>query len=109
MPEMPEDAKLLADNIALLDALYPKMRIDCMIIRGSYFSPPVIDWLSKRLQTQPNMFFMAMPDSEFPHRFASLGGVRVITRSGSSAARAVQNEHLKQVIQKLTHDSQKLN
>ena len=40
---------------------------------------------------------MAMPDASFPHSFASLGGVRVITRS-EEATRADREAHARAVL-----------
>ena len=104
LPPPGDNVRLLLDNVALLDAMYPKLRIDCLVVRGSYFCPAVVSWLSRYLSIPANMMFMAMPDERFPHQFASLGGVRVITRSGSAAARHAQEEHLKTVLGRVAKD-----
>jgi len=79
LPPPSPQVQAIIDNCALLDAVYPKLRIDCMVVRGTYFSPAVVRFLRSRLRVEPNMMFMAMPDVRFPHQFAALGGVRVIT------------------------------
>lgn len=104
LPPPPPSVRLLLDNVALLDAVYPKLRIDCLVVRGSFFCPPVVGWLGRHLGIAPNMMFMAMPDDRFPHQFAALGGVRVVTRSGSPAARLAQADHLREVLARVSTD-----
>ena len=104
LPPPKEDVRLFADSVAVLDAMYPKLRIDSLVIRGSTFSPPVVAWLSAYLHTPPSMMFMASPDERFAHRFASLGGVRVITRGSSRHDRAEQAAHVRTVLERLAGD-----
>ena len=46
LPPMPAEAWLLMDNVALIDTVYPQFQIDCIVVRGSCFSPPAILWLA---------------------------------------------------------------
>lgn len=68
----------LRKNVHLLDSIYPKLRIDLIVVYGT-FGPKVIKWLAKELGIPTNMMFIACPDEKFPFKFDSLGGVRVIT------------------------------
>ena len=77
-----------------------KLRIDCLIVRGSAFSQPVIRWVGEYLGIGTNMMFMAMPDAYFPHKFSSLGGLRIITRTDSSSVRERRQKHSRAVIQR---------
>jgi len=48
--------------------------------------------------------FMAMPDPRFPHHYASLGGVRVITRPPSRKQRTRGTRRLLRVLQDMVAD-----
>lgn len=97
----------LQHNCALLDAVYPKLRIDCLVVRGSFFSPAVVSFLARYLRVTPNLMFMAMPDARFPHQFAALGGVRVITRTAKKGERAAAARHLQRVLAEIrAHQAQ---
>lgn len=62
----------LARKVALLDAIYPKLRIDLLLVQGE-FGPPMIQWLSKRLAIPQNMVrqqpLLCVPLP--PHRFVT--------------------------------------
>lgn len=94
LPPLPLSAKLLREQVAILDTVYPKIRIDYLVIRGTSFGPAVIRWLEEYLMIGTNSMFIAMPDATFPHQFASLGGVRVVTRSASKEERSVRDERV---------------
>ena len=47
---------------------------------------------------------MAMPDTHFDHQFASLGGVRLITRTGTRTQRERSVRHTLEVLERLAHD-----
>jgi arginase family enzyme len=89
---------MLAANVALLDTVYSKMRLDCLILRGASFGPSAIRWVGQHLGVGPNLMFMAMPDEYFPHKFAALGGLRIITRAPSEATRRAREQHARSVL-----------
>jgi hypothetical protein len=47
---------------------------------------------------------MAMPDTRFRHQFAALGGVRLITRSGTQLQRQRSIEHTRVVLSQVAAD-----
>lgn len=98
LPPLSADAKLLITTVAMLDATYPKLRVDLLLVRGTSFGPLAIRWVSKHLGIKPADMFMAMPDEYFAHRFSALGGLRVITRSTDAAERALAGEHTRRVL-----------
>jgi len=67
----------LADQLQLIDRLYPPLRIDFLAVRGE-FGPAVVQRLSRRLGVPTNAMFIGTPSHRFAHRIESLGGVRVI-------------------------------
>ncbi|MEO7963298.1 MAG: APC family permease [Gemmatimonadaceae bacterium] len=67
----------LAEQLRLIDRLYPSLRIDFLAVRGE-FGPDLIARLSERLHVPRNSMFIGTPSHRFPHRIEQLGGVRVI-------------------------------
>lgn len=67
----------LAEQLATIDRLYPPIRIDLLLVRGT-FDPQLIQWLGNHLGIPKNMMFIGTPGDHFPHRIEQLGGVRVI-------------------------------
>jgi len=104
LPPLPLSAKLLREQVAILDAVYPKIRIDYLIIRGTSFGPAVIHWLEQYLMIGTNSMFIAMPDATFPHQFASLGGVRVVTRSSVKEERAIRDERVLELLKGVSEE-----
>jgi len=104
LPPPPLAVELLLGNVALLDAMYPKLRIDVLVVRGSYFCPGVVGLLGRHLGIAPNMMFLAMPDERFPHQFAAMGGVRVITRASKPAVRHAAAARLLGVMSRVSGD-----
>lgn len=128
LPPMPSEAWLLADNVALLDTVYPQFQLDCIVVRGSCFSPPAVAWLTRHLRIAPNFCFMAsecseaggvgrssapralrpparaVPDAKFDHKLASLGGVRLITQSDSRDQRARNVARTRAVLSRIAED-----
>ena len=102
------DATLLMSNVAIIDALYPKLRIDCLVVRGTSFGPLAIRWVGQHLKIRTNSMLMAMPDEYFPHRFSSLGGVRVITKTPDSEARKRNQEHGRHVLLRVANEVKNL-
>jgi amino acid transporter len=67
----------LAEHVALLDRIYPRLKIDVVYVKGK-FTPEFIDRLSRRLNVPKNYMFIGTPGDRFPHNIAELGGVRLI-------------------------------
>lgn len=67
----------LADDLKMLDQLYPEIRIDFTAVKGR-FGPKLIDALSRRIGVPKNQMFIGTPGDRFPHRLDELGGVRLI-------------------------------
>eukprot|EP00753_Platysulcus_tardus_P010227 PLAT2529.2.p1 GENE.PLAT2529.2~~PLAT2529.2.p1 ORF type:complete len:717 (+),score=294.88 PLAT2529.2:1523-3673(+) len=66
----------LAEYVAVLDSMYPKIKIDLIMLRGA-FGRPAIDFLEKALDVPKNMMFITCPTTV--RQFAHLGGVRLVT------------------------------
>jgi hypothetical protein len=98
LPPLPASAALLREQVRVLDAVYPKLRVDFIAVRGTVFGPPVCRWLARRLGIGSNMLFMGCPDARFTHRFSTLGGVRVITRASGRGVRAEGAAHCEEVL-----------
>jgi amino acid transporter len=67
----------LADNLTTIDHLYPQMRVDLVLVKGT-FGPELIERLSRRFGVPKNYMFIGTPGDRFPHRISDLGGVRLI-------------------------------
>ncbi|MEZ4337828.1 MAG: APC family permease [Sandaracinaceae bacterium] len=72
--EIPKD---LSTKLRDIDRLYPDLRIDFLMVKGT-FGPELIEQLSKRLNVPKNYMFIGTPSDRFPHRIEALGGVRLI-------------------------------
>lgn len=70
----------LLEYVQLLDCVYPKIRIDCILVKGE-FSPAVVQWISKRVQVPVNCMFINCPKHDFKHPLDTMGGLRVIQNS----------------------------
>lgn len=76
--ERDEDvAPRLKENLAVIDEIYPKLKIDLVLVRGK-FGPHLIERLSQRMGVPKNYMFISTPGDSFPHNIAELGGVRLI-------------------------------
>jgi amino acid transporter len=67
----------LAEQLRVVDRLYPHLRIDFVAVQGT-FGPELVEALSRRLGVPKNYMFIGTPGDRFPHRIEDLGGVRVI-------------------------------
>lgn len=67
----------LKEQLAILDKIYPELKIDLVLVKGQ-FSPEVIERLSKKLGVPKNYMFIGTPGDRFPHNIRDLGGVRLI-------------------------------
>ncbi|EFA75191.1 hypothetical protein PPL_11265 [Heterostelium album PN500] len=68
----------IAENVAFLDKIYPKIRIDLITV-ASPFTSQVVEKLSETLDVPKNFMFIACPKSHLPLTIGELGGVRMIT------------------------------
>ena len=66
------------DFIKVIDEMYPKIRIDLVLVKGE-FSPILVDELSKTLEIPKNLMFLTCPKEGFGYKVSCLGGVRLIT------------------------------
>jgi len=68
----------LVQYCQLLDAIYPKIRVDVAFVKAT-FGAPLIDFLSTEWGVAPNLMFITCPASvEAGKRIEDLRGVRVI-------------------------------
>jgi len=68
----------LKENVAVMDEMYSKLRIDLLTVKGK-FNPSMVDHLANELGVPKNFMFMACPNSRFPHNIGDFGGIRLIT------------------------------
>lgn len=77
-----EDFKVIPENlkqnVEILDQMYPKIRIDLIIVRAK-FTPAFTDYIAQKFKIPKNLMFMACPSNEFPHNIGEFGGIRLIT------------------------------
>jgi len=74
----------LMESCHVLDCLYPKLRIDCIIVPGE-FGPPIIPYIVEELEVLPSCMFINCPRASFHYAIQELGGVRVILNSENSS------------------------
>jgi amino acid transporter len=67
----------LAEQLRVIDHIYPQLRIDFVAVKG-HFGPLLVEALSRRLGVPKNSMFIGTPGDRFPHRIEDLGGVRVV-------------------------------
>merc|ERR1712137_1052246 len=70
-------APRLAEYVAMLDKVYPKMTISLDLVQGT-FSPAVVRRISYKMNVPPNFMFIACPDEKMGN-IQDFGGVRLIT------------------------------
>jgi amino acid transporter len=74
----PEMRESLAHALKMLDRMYPKMRLDLILVEGA-FTPQTIEYLSKQLSIPTNFMFISCPGDRFPYNLNEMGGIRLIT------------------------------
>ncbi|MEJ2108451.1 MAG: APC family permease [Acidobacteriota bacterium] len=72
--DVPEHLKR---NLELLDEVYPEIRIELVLMQGT-FDPETIQEISQRYRVPQNYMFIGHPSKSFPYRLEELGGVRLI-------------------------------
>jgi len=65
-------------HVKMLDKMYPKMRIDLLLVKGE-FGPDLVRNLSEQLGVPRNYMFIACPGGNFPHNVSDFGGIRLVT------------------------------
>lgn len=68
----------LRENLKVLDHVYPKTKIDLLIVEADEFSPRLVRQLSHDLQILPSFMFVRCPGSGLRYNLGEFGGVRTI-------------------------------
>lgn len=68
------------ENLALLDHVYPKMKLDLLLIHYQEFSPELVLKLSEDLNIKPSFMFIRCPNERFPYHLGQFEGVRTIMK-----------------------------
>jgi len=76
----------LIECVRLLDCVYPKIRVDCILVPGT-FGPAIVEHLSSSLGVPVNSMLMNCPKETGGHSWSldQLRGVRVILNSETSS------------------------
>lgn len=72
-----EPPAALAADLRTIDKLYPQLRVDFLMVKGT-FGPQLVEKLSRRLEIPKNYMFIGTPGEGFTHALADFGGVRII-------------------------------
>jgi hypothetical protein len=75
-PKEKFDYKQFHENVALLDNMYPKIRLNSLVVQGGKFDYAMIAYMSKVLDIPENYMFIASPNQI---DLKNLGAVRVVT------------------------------
>jgi len=73
----------LPQYVQFLDCVYPKIKIDCVLVKGK-FGPAIVQRLAERIGVPVNCLFINCPKHDFEHPLDTMGGVRVIMNSERS-------------------------
>ena len=65
-------------NLQLLDHVYPKMKIDLLLVHYKEFSPRLVAKLSDDLDIKPSFMFIRCPGENFKYNIGEFQGVRTI-------------------------------
>lgn len=68
----------LKENLKVLDHVYPKMRIDLLLVKADEFNPQLVEQLSLDLNILPSFMFIRCPGAEFKYGIGEFKGVRTI-------------------------------
>jgi len=68
----------IANDVKTLDRIYPKTRIDLILVKGE-FNPDLVHMVSETLGVPKNFMFISSPGDRFPHDLSEFGGIRLIT------------------------------
>lgn len=72
--------KNLKENLQVLDHMYPKMKIDLLIVEAEGFTPRVVKKLSEDLKIPLSFMFIRCPGKKFKTNLGEFGGVRTIMK-----------------------------
>eukprot|EP01041_Mallomonas_annulata_P000905 gene905-1754_t len=70
----------LQENLNILDHIYPKMKIDLLLVEAEEFNPQLVKFLSKELKIQTSFMFIRCPGEGFPFNIGEFDGVRTIMK-----------------------------
>jgi len=70
----------LLEYVQLLDCVYPRIRVDCILAKGE-FGPAMVQHVAERVSVPVNCMFINCPKNTFKHSLDRMGGVRVILNS----------------------------
>jgi hypothetical protein len=68
----------LTENLQLLDHIYPKTKVDLLLVQADEFCPALVAQLSRDLNIQQSFMFIRCPGSRFPYNIGEFDGVRTI-------------------------------
>jgi amino acid transporter len=74
----------LIECVRMLDCVYPKIRLDCILVPGE-FGPALMEHLSDSLAVPTNCMFINCPKEGFKYSLDQLRGVRVILNTEKSS------------------------
>ena len=72
--------KLFQENLVLLDVMYPKIKIDLLLVEAEEFNPGLVAKLAVDLNIQPAFMFIRCPGKSMKHHIGEFEGVRTIMR-----------------------------
>lgn len=70
----------LRENLYILDHIYPKMKVDTLIIHADCFCPSLVRHMSMELSIHPSFMFIRCPGKNFAYNIGEFDGVRTIMR-----------------------------
>merc|ERR1712151_1176816 len=91
----PNEAQIptnLLEYVQVLDCVYPKTRIDSVLVKGE-FGPAIVKYFAKRIGVPVNCMFINCPKHDFKHALDNMGGVRVIMNSDHGSINAEQHDN----------------
>uniref|UniRef100_A0A7S4JFZ7 Amino acid permease/ SLC12A domain-containing protein n=1 Tax=Paramoeba aestuarina TaxID=180227 RepID=A0A7S4JFZ7_9EUKA len=77
LPDLSHTPVEWSENVKILDTMYPDLKIDLVLVEGS-FCPAHVTSISTTLNVPKNFMFMTCPSDAFRHNLSSFGGVRII-------------------------------
>ena len=71
----------LKENLTVLDHVYPKMKVDLLLINTTAeFCPQLVKYLSNELAIQTSFMFIRCPGENFPFNIGEFVGIRTIMK-----------------------------
>jgi hypothetical protein len=75
-----EIASNLRENLKVLDHVYPKVKIDLLLVTAEEFNPRLVAKLSEDLNIKAEFMFIRCPGDNFKYNIGEFEGVRTIMR-----------------------------